>query len=62
MRKIIAEKSKRIIYAIGRLPGLTQKQLGSIMALGVAGVLGYYARSTPLDMTTCKSIEEARVQ
>eukprot|EP00965_Chrysotila_dentata_P068282 2257812-Pleurochrysis_carterae.AAC.1 len=62
MRKNIAEKSKRIIYAIGRLPGLTQKQLGSILALGVAGVLGYYARSTPLDMTTCKSIEEARVQ
>eukprot|EP00965_Chrysotila_dentata_P150527 4972917-Pleurochrysis_carterae.AAC.1 len=28
MRKTIAEKSKRIIYAIGRLPGLTQKQLG----------------------------------
>eukprot|EP00965_Chrysotila_dentata_P170107 5614640-Pleurochrysis_carterae.AAC.1 len=62
MRKTIAEKSKRIIYAIGRLPGLTQKQLGSILALGVAGVLGYYARSTPMDMKTYKSIEEARVQ
>eukprot|EP00965_Chrysotila_dentata_P154423 5102508-Pleurochrysis_carterae.AAC.1 len=28
----------------------------------MAGVLGYYARSTPMDMTTCKSIEEARVK
>eukprot|EP00965_Chrysotila_dentata_P045350 1506534-Pleurochrysis_carterae.AAC.1 len=61
MRRTIADKLKRIIYAIGRrLPGLTQKQLGSTLALGVAGVLGYYARSTPMDMTTCKSIEEAR--
>eukprot|EP00965_Chrysotila_dentata_P015738 521037-Pleurochrysis_carterae.AAC.1 len=50
MRKLIADKTKRIIFAIGRLPGLTQKQLGSILALGIAGVLGYYARSTPLDM------------
>eukprot|EP00965_Chrysotila_dentata_P135854 4491019-Pleurochrysis_carterae.AAC.1 len=32
------------------------------MALGGSGVLGYYARSTPIDMTTCKSIEEARVE
>eukprot|EP00965_Chrysotila_dentata_P164363 5427628-Pleurochrysis_carterae.AAC.1 len=62
MRKNIAEKSKRIIYAMGRLPGLTQKQLGSTLALGVAGVLGYYARSTPVDRTTCNSIEEARVR
>eukprot|EP00965_Chrysotila_dentata_P121569 4019003-Pleurochrysis_carterae.AAC.1 len=62
MRKHIAEKSKRIIYAIGRLPGLTQKQLGSTLALGVTGVLGYYARSTPMDLTTCRSKEEARVQ
>eukprot|EP00965_Chrysotila_dentata_P014760 488603-Pleurochrysis_carterae.AAC.1 len=62
MRKTIADKSKRIVYAIGRLPALTQKQLGSTMALGLAGVLGYYARSTPMDLTTCKSIEEARVR
>eukprot|EP00965_Chrysotila_dentata_P197476 6178208-Pleurochrysis_carterae.AAC.1 len=62
MRKTIAEKSKRIIYAIGRLPGLTQKQLGNTLALGVAGVLGYYGRSTPVDRTTCNSIEEARAR
>eukprot|EP00965_Chrysotila_dentata_P181786 6001098-Pleurochrysis_carterae.AAC.1 len=62
MRKTIADTSKRIIYAKGRLPGLTQKQLGSTLAVGVAGVLGYYARSTPMDLTTCKSIEEARVK
>eukprot|EP00965_Chrysotila_dentata_P065637 2175213-Pleurochrysis_carterae.AAC.1 len=43
-----------------RLPGLTQKQLRNTLALGVAGVLGYYARSTPMDLMTCKSIEEAR--
>eukprot|EP00965_Chrysotila_dentata_P097857 3235405-Pleurochrysis_carterae.AAC.2 len=28
----------------------------------MAGVLGYYARSTPMDLTTCKSIEEARAK
>eukprot|EP00965_Chrysotila_dentata_P024024 795845-Pleurochrysis_carterae.AAC.1 len=60
MRKQIAGKVKRLIFAIGRLPGLTQEQLGKISSLGVAGVLGYYARSTPMDITTCKSIEEAR--
>eukprot|EP00965_Chrysotila_dentata_P107207 3542131-Pleurochrysis_carterae.AAC.1 len=60
MRKQIAGKVKRLIFAIGRLPGLTQEQLGKITSLGVAGMLGYYARSTPMDMTTCKSIEEAR--
>eukprot|EP00965_Chrysotila_dentata_P132553 4382950-Pleurochrysis_carterae.AAC.1 len=37
MRKTIADKTKRIIYAIGRLPGLTQKQLGSTLALGMSG-------------------------
>eukprot|EP00965_Chrysotila_dentata_P011612 379970-Pleurochrysis_carterae.AAC.1 len=62
MRKTIADKSKRTIYAIGRLPGLTQKKLGSTLALGVAGVLGYYARSTPLDLTTCKTIKQARMR
>eukprot|EP00965_Chrysotila_dentata_P220117 6191583-Pleurochrysis_carterae.AAC.5 len=62
MRKAIAKKTKRIILAIGRLPGLTQEQLGSTLALGVAGVLGYYARSTPMDLMTCKSIEEARIK
>eukprot|EP00965_Chrysotila_dentata_P119664 3956513-Pleurochrysis_carterae.AAC.1 len=52
MKKTIAEKSKRVIYTIGRLPGLTQKQMGSTLALGMAGVLGYYARRTPMDLTT----------
>eukprot|EP00965_Chrysotila_dentata_P044320 1473553-Pleurochrysis_carterae.AAC.1 len=60
MRKIVAGKAKRIIFAIGRLPGMSQEQLGMTLALGIAGVLGYYARSTPMDMGTCKSIEEAR--
>eukprot|EP00965_Chrysotila_dentata_P219040 6190899-Pleurochrysis_carterae.AAC.2 len=63
MRKTIADKTKRIIFAIGRLPKLTQEQLGRTLTLGVAGVLRYYyARSTPMDMTACKSIEEARVK
>eukprot|EP00965_Chrysotila_dentata_P218290 6190504-Pleurochrysis_carterae.AAC.3 len=62
MRKIVAGKAKRIIFAIGRSPGLTQEQLGRTLALGIAGVLGYYASSTPMDMTTCKSIEEARAK
>eukprot|EP00965_Chrysotila_dentata_P110886 3664719-Pleurochrysis_carterae.AAC.1 len=62
MRKMAAGKAKRIIFAIVRLPGLTQEQLGRTLALGIAGVLGYYARGTPMDMTTCKSIEEARVK
>eukprot|EP00965_Chrysotila_dentata_P241844 6204530-Pleurochrysis_carterae.AAC.1 len=46
----------------GRLPGHTQEQLGATLALGIAGALGYYARSTPMDMTTCKSIEKAIAQ
>eukprot|EP00965_Chrysotila_dentata_P091757 3029556-Pleurochrysis_carterae.AAC.3 len=62
MRKIAAGKAKRLIFAIGRIPGLTQEQLGRKIALGIAGVLGYYARSTPMDLTTCKSIEEARAK
>eukprot|EP00965_Chrysotila_dentata_P154662 5110401-Pleurochrysis_carterae.AAC.1 len=41
---------------------MSQEQLGMTLALGIAGVLGYYARSTPMDMGTCKSIEEARVK
>eukprot|EP00965_Chrysotila_dentata_P253879 6211485-Pleurochrysis_carterae.AAC.1 len=35
MRKIVARKAKRIIFAIGRLPGLTQEQLGKTLALGI---------------------------
>eukprot|EP00965_Chrysotila_dentata_P026311 872136-Pleurochrysis_carterae.AAC.1 len=60
MRKIAAGKAKRLTFAIGRISGLTQEQMRRTIALGIAGVLGYYARSTPLDLTTCKSIEEAR--
>eukprot|EP00965_Chrysotila_dentata_P249598 6208978-Pleurochrysis_carterae.AAC.3 len=62
MRKIVAGKAKHIIFATGRLPGMSQEQLGKTLALGVAGVLGHYARSTPMDLGTCKSIEEARVK
>eukprot|EP00965_Chrysotila_dentata_P203154 6181547-Pleurochrysis_carterae.AAC.2 len=63
MRKIVAEKAKRIIFAIGRLPGMSEEQLGRTLALGIAGVLGYYARSTPtMALGTCKGIEEARVK
>eukprot|EP00965_Chrysotila_dentata_P225342 6194694-Pleurochrysis_carterae.AAC.2 len=61
-RKVVAGKAKRIIFAIGRLPGMSQEQMGITLALGIAGVLGYYARSTPMDMGTCKSIEEARAK
>eukprot|EP00965_Chrysotila_dentata_P206854 6183782-Pleurochrysis_carterae.AAC.1 len=62
MRMVAAGKAKRLIFAIGRIPGLTQEQMGRTVALGIAGVLGYYARSTPMDLTTCKSIEEARAK
>eukprot|EP00965_Chrysotila_dentata_P051818 1720295-Pleurochrysis_carterae.AAC.1 len=62
MREIVAGKAKRIIFAIGRLLGMSQEQLGKTLALGIAGVLGYYARSTPMDLRTCKSIDEARIK
>eukprot|EP00965_Chrysotila_dentata_P121572 4019160-Pleurochrysis_carterae.AAC.1 len=39
MRTIVAGKAKRIIFVIGRLPGITQEQLGKTLALGIAGVL-----------------------
>eukprot|EP00965_Chrysotila_dentata_P227017 6195752-Pleurochrysis_carterae.AAC.1 len=40
MRKIAVERAKQLIFAIGRIPGLTQEQMGRTVALGIAGVLG----------------------
>ena len=36
--------------AIGRIPVLNNVQMSKCMSIAVAGVIGYYGRSTPLSM------------
>ena len=50
----------QILRVIGRIPALNNVQMSKCMSIAVAGVIGYYGRSTPLSMADCKAIEGAR--
>ena len=52
----------QLLRLLGRVPTLGPEQLRRAMSLALAGVLGYFARSTPISLATCKSIEEVRAQ
>lgn len=59
-REKVRNACKRTIWAIGKVPCLTQKQLRRAMQAAVTGVIGYYGRATPIRYEDCAAIEEAR--
>ena len=62
LRQKAVRKCKQLIGMIGKVPLLTQEQMGKAMSLGIAGVLGYYGRSTVITWEDCKHIETARAE
>ena len=59
-RQQVRKKMVQILRVIGRIPALNNVQMSKCMSIAVAGVIGYYGRSTPLSMADCKAIEGAR--
>ena len=60
LRKKAVRKCRQLIGMIGRVPRLRQDQMSKGMSLAIAGVIGYYARSTVLTWADCVQIEQAR--
>ena len=62
MRKKVVRNCIGLIRQIGRVDMLGPRQTRKVMELAIAGVLGYYARSTPMTWADCQSIEAVRLQ
>ena len=56
----VVKKCKQLLRMVGSLPMLTDEQVGKAMSLAVAGVIGYYGRSTLVTWADCQSIEAER--
>ena len=52
----------QLIRLIDRVPILGPEQLRRAMGLAISGILGFYARSTPIPWSTCKEIEAVRAE
>ena len=52
----------RLLRLIGRLSLLGPEQLRRAMSLAIAGVIGFYGRSTPIPYATCAAIEAVRTE
>ena len=61
-RARVVHKCKQLMGMIGRLPHATEAQMNKAMALAMAGVIGYYGRSTVITWENCVQIEGARVK
>jgi hypothetical protein len=59
MRKKVVRNCTGLIRQIGRVDMymLGPRQTRKVMELAIAGVLGYYARSTPMAWADCQSIQ-----
>ena len=53
----VQRKCIQMIKLIGRVPILGPEQMRRAMSLAVAGITGFYARSTPIPLVACKQIE-----
>ena len=62
MRKKVVGTCCALIRQIGRVDMLGPKQLRRGFELAMAGVLGYYCRSTPMTWASCQQIEAVRAE
>ena len=62
LRRKAVRKCRQIIGLIGHVPCLRQDQMAKGMSLGIAGILGYYGRSTVIRWEDCVEIEKARIE
>ena len=53
-RERLEGRLRRVIGMAGRIPYSCAEQLGEIMGMMMAGLIGYYGRGMPLDDATCK--------
>ena len=56
----VLRKCKTLLWMLGGIPALTDAHLGQAMSLAVAGVIGFYGRSTVITWATCQRIEAVR--
>jgi hypothetical protein len=61
-RQEIRMRVIHVIKAIGRIQHLTHEQLRGIIDIAIEGIIGYYARGTPLTKADCDAIETARAE
>ena len=62
MRKQVVSSCSALLRQIGRVDMLGPRQTRRCMELAMAGVMGYFARSTPLRWADCHAIEQVRVR
>ena len=55
-RERLEGRLRRVIGMAGRIPYLCAEQLGEIMGMMMAGLIGYYGRGIPLDDATCRRV------
>ena len=61
-RTKVVRKCKSLLWMLGSVPLLTEEILGKAMSLAVAGVIGFYGRSTVITFDDCQKIEAARAE
>ena len=59
-RMKVRSKCRSLLGMLASIPVLTDQQLGLAMSLAVAGVIGYYGRSTVITWEDCQRIEAMR--
>ena len=62
VRKKVVGKCKQAIGLIARVPLITEEQLAKAIDLALAGIIGYYGRSTVITWEDAVQIEEARLE
>ena len=60
-RAKVVRACRQMIGLIGRAPLTTEAQIEKAIALGVGGIMSYYARSTVVTWSDCVTIEKARI-
>ena len=60
LRQKVVRKCRQMIGLVGRVPCLTQEQMGQTISLGIGGIIGYYGRATVVTWEDCVEIEKAR--
>ena len=61
-RTRVKNKCTQLLRLIGKIDQLGPEQTKKCMDLVISGVMGYTARSTPMDWNTCQEIEAVRAE
>ena len=62
IREEVVRKCRQALGMIGRIPLITEEQMGRASALALSGIIGYYGRAAVITWEDAVRIEEARTQ